>query len=268
MEQLGSIGPNANFSFNNHQIFETHLTKTAALIRIVALLVFSVYDLRSQGSVDLVSGALLCYTGWTAYNQFIRKDPLMQALVKIAGGQTAFDQLPQLPVTWQHNKSRVDCLSNVSSRQLKERMYKTRTPDGRHVVFIQAPRSNQVGMFTNNDYVTVTIEKVFFVFIEKMNYTDLAQYGDSHFQHIGSSLTTGLVSNDFCFDLHRQLFLYFYDDARNSCECINHLSYTERDATRLATRLSQYKVEAYYIQQHISGSTANALMTHMKSATH
>lgn len=266
MEQLGPIGPNPLFSFNNRQVFETHLTRTAAIIRIVALLALSAYDLKFIGSVNITFGALLCYAGWTAYKQFIRKDPLMQALVQIAGGQAAFDQLPQPPLTWQHNKSRVDCLSDVSSRQLKEPMYKTHTPDGRCVVFIQAPMINQVRIFTNDDPFNVTIEKAFFVFIEKMSYADLTQHPDSYFQRIGSSLhlATGMFS---CLDQDRQRFLYFYDDAQHTCERVNDLLYTRRDATLLATRLSQYKVEAYCVSNHLSGKDANALMTHIKSIT-
>ncbi len=122
---LLGFGSAANFAMG-----ERNVTGIAAAIFFAAL---AAKEFKKTSAVAYGVGLL-----WQTYQALLRKDPLLDAMYKIAGGKEKFEALPLIEVTENSDQKLSKLIDNMDWNALGGPLSRMKTADGRNILIIKA----------------------------------------------------------------------------------------------------------------------------------
>ncbi len=152
-----------------NQKITTHLPANVALIRIAATAVFTAYLVAKIGATVWAWPIVVVATGfgiYTAVKHIFIKDPLVEAMYKIAGNCHEYNKLPVWNVI--KNKKLSQTISEIQWKNLDHPLYRALTSDGRKVLIVKGYDSKE----KSEDSPSSRTEAVM-IFVEKLGAYDV-----------------------------------------------------------------------------------------------
>lgn len=207
-DQFEKYYPNFKLPFASGKQITTQLPKMAAVIRVIATLVFTAYAVIALSSpvwrwTAVVAG--LAFSGWTIYANLLRKDPLVETFYKMVGGKENFEKLPVLESP---DLALTESTKRPEWKDFDMPIYRIKTSDGRRGIIVKVLSRNIEWTSHMGGFVQVNAQiQGIFAFIEKINFDDWRPSNErSLFKHICSCLQQALGLGSSLHEVSKSVF--------------------------------------------------------------
>jgi hypothetical protein len=151
--------------------FPPNMAKTRIVWTLVWTVIFcgSTHQVKWRWAIAILG---MAFASYTAYRHLLTKDPLVEALYKIAGGEKAYQALPELKPKEKQNRT-YEYADQVWSK-LEHPMYRFLTKDGRNGLLVKGLSYLKTLPFLLYEGVSASNTQKIMIFVEKLDSTDIS----------------------------------------------------------------------------------------------